>query len=147
MHVKLERKTKQRNRLLVLPLSIIIILSSIYMFNLFSSHYNKLEKKVDFKVYKSHYNKAENQIIVWLDQNGTIPCEMVNVRIHPDKEWSFSDVYPEQFIKITFARTLNTTTDIPYLQEIFIEFEYLDENISKTDDRILWIIIDHNNIL
>ena len=147
MHVKLERKNKNQNKLLIVPLSVIIILSSIYIFNLLSSNYYQLEEKVDFKVYKSQYNKEENQIIVWLDQNGTLPCRMVNVRIHPDKEWSFTDVNPEQFIKLTYPVTLNTTTGIPYLQEIFIEFEYLDENIRKTDDKILWIIIDHNNIL
>lgn len=132
---------------LIIPLSVIIILSPTYMLHLFSFNSNELEKKVDFKIYRSQYNKAENQIIVWLDQNGTIPCRKVNVHIYPDMDWSFSEVKPEQFIRITYNLKLNTTTDIPYLREIFIEFEYYYENMEKTGDKILWIIIHHNNIM
>ena len=117
------------------------------MYNLFYVKLAKAEKKVDFKIYQTQYKKTEDKIIVWLDQNGTIPCSNVNITIHPDYEWSFGEVNPEQFIRLEYPKRLNTTKDIPFFQEIFIEYILFDENIEKIGDKILWIIIDHKDIL
>ena len=141
------RKKKNKELLLALSLFAIIIISSIYMYNLFYINFARAEKRVDFKIYQSQYKKDEGKVIVWLDQNGTIPCTNVKVTVHPDYEWIFGEVNPEQFIKLEYPKRLNTTKDIPFFQEIFIEYLYLDENIEKKDDKILWIIIDHNDIL
>ena len=117
------------------------------MYNLFYVNSAKAEKKVDFKIYQTQYIKTEGKIIVWLDQNGTIPCRNVNITIHPDYEWNFIEVNPEQFIRLEYPKHLNTTKDIPFFQEIFIEYVLFDENIEKIGDKILWIIIDHKHIL
>ena len=147
MPVDFLRKKKNKNLLLTLSLFAIIIISSIYMYNLFYINYARADKRVDFKIYQTQYKQTENKIIIWLDQNGTIRCTDVKITIHPDYEWSFSEVDPEQFIKLEYTKHLNTTKDIPYFQEIFVEYLYLDENFEKKDDKILWIIIDHNDIL
>ena len=116
------------------------------MYNLFYINYARAEKRVDFKVYQSQYKQTEDKIIVWLDQNGTIPCSNVKVTVHPTLIWSFDEVNPEQFIRLEYTKHLNSSKDIPFFQEIFIEYVYLDENIEKNDERILWIIIDHKDI-
>jgi hypothetical protein len=141
------RKKKNKNLLLTLSLFAIIIISSIYMYNFFYINYARAEKRVDFKIYQTQYKKDEGKIIIWLDQNGTTPCTNVKVAVHPDYEWSFNEVNPEQFIRLEYTKRLNTTKDIPFFQEIFVEYLYLDENFEKKDDKILWIIIDHNDIL
>ena len=117
------------------------------MYNLFYINYAKAEKRIDFKIYQTQYKQTENKIIIWLDQNGTTPCTDVKITIPPDHQWKFNIVNPEQFIKLEYPKHLNTTKDIPFFQEIFIEYVYLDENIQKKDEKILWIIIDHNDIL
>lgn len=147
MPVSFLRKKKNKDLLLALSLFAIIIISSIYMYNLFYINYVRAEKRVDFKIYQTQYKKVEGRIIIWLDQNGTLPCTNVKVTIHPDHEWSFTEVNPEQFIRLEYPKSLNTTKDIPFFQEIFVEYLFLDENIEKKDDKILWIIIDHNDIL
>ena len=147
MLVDFPRKKKNKDLLIILSLFAIIIISSIYMYNLFYIHYARADKRVDFKIYQTQYKQTENKIIVWLDHNGTISCTDVNITIHPDNEWSFNEVNPEQFIKLEYTKNLNTTNDIPFFQEIFVEYLFLDENIQKMDDKILWIIIDHNDIL
>ena len=147
MPVDFLRKKKNKNQLLALSLFAIIIIASIYMYNLFYTNYAKTEKSVDFKIYQSQYKKDEGKIIVWLDQNGTTPCTNVKVTVHPDYQWSFNEVNPEQFIRLEYTKHINTTNEIPFFQEIFVEYLYLYENIEKKDDKILWIIIEHNDIL
>ena len=146
MPVRFLREEKNRNLLLALFLFTIIIISTFYMYNLFYINYARAEKRVDFKVYQSQYRQTEDKIIVWLDQNGTIPCTNVKITVHPDLHWSFNEVNPEQFIRLEYSKYLNTSKEIPFFQEIFIEYKYLDENIEKKDDKILWIIIDHKDI-
>lgn len=146
MPVNFIKKKKNKNILLALSLFAIIIISTIYMYNLFYINYTKKEKKVDFKIYQSQYKIAEGKIIVWLDQNGTIPCSNLKVTVHPNLQWSFNDVNPQQFIRIEYPINLNASKDIPFFQEIFLEYVYIDENIETNDDKILWILIDQKNI-
>ena len=102
---------------------------------------------IDFMVYKSHYNASSGEITVYVDQNGTVAASDVRLFLVRDLEWNIDDVEPEEFIKISYERRLDVS-DLPYWEELFIEWEYLDEedNIVK-GDKILFIILSKNDVI
>jgi hypothetical protein len=130
-----------------------IILVSAYMFS-------RLMKKpletpetpetpafIDFVVYKNHYNASSGEITVYVDQNGTAAASNVRLFLVRDLEWSIENVEPEEFIRISYERRLDVS-DLPYWEELFMEWEYLDEeeNMVK-DDKILFIIVSKNDVI
>jgi len=130
-----------------------IILVSAYMFS-------RLMKKpletpetpetpafIDFVVYKNHYNASSGEITVYVDQNGTAAASNVRLFLVRDLEWSIENVEPEEFIRISYERKLDVS-DLPYWEELFMEWEYLDEeeNMVK-DDKILFIIVSKNDVI
>ena len=138
------KKNKSKDLSIILYAGVII--ASIFMINLFLENFVKAEKQVDFKVYQAQYNEPNEEIIVWLDHNGTQPCFDLQILIHPNHKWIFETVQPEQFIRLNYPKQLNTSKDIPFFQEVFIEWEYLDNGKENNDDKILWIIIESENI-
>jgi len=130
-----------------------VILVSAYMFS-------RLMKKpletpetpetpafIDFVVYKNHYNASSGEITVYVDQNGTAAASNVRLFLVRDLEWSIENVEPEEFIRISYERRLDVS-DLPYWEELFMEWEYLDEeeNMVK-DDKILFIIVSKNDVI
>lgn len=107
----------------------------------------KTSSLIDFMVYKSHYNASSGEITVYVDQNGTVAASDVHLFLIRDLEWNIENVEPEEFIKISYERRLDVS-DLPYWEELFIEWEYLDEedNMVK-DDKILFIILSKNDVI
>jgi len=130
-----------------------VILVSAYMFS-------RLMKKpletpetpetptfIDFVVYKNHYNVSSGEITVYVDQNGTAAASNVRLFLVRDLEWNIENVEPEEFIRISYERRLDVS-DLPYWEELFIEWKYIDENKNMVyDDKILFIIVSKNDVI
>ena len=130
-----------------------IILVSAYMFS-------RLMKKpletpetpetpafIDFVVYKNHYNASSGEITVYVDQNGTAAASNVRLFLVRDLEWSIENVEPEEFIRISYERRLDVS-DLPYWEELFMEWEYLDEEENMVNyDKILFIIVSKDDVI
>ena len=138
---------KYKEKSLPILLYATILIGSVFMINLFLENYAAQKKCVDFKVYQALYDTNNQAIVVWLDQNGTIPCNDLKISVHPNHVWSFDTAKPEQFIRLSFPKRLNASRDIPFFQEIFIEWKYNDNNQEIKDDMILWIIIEKHNLV
>ncbi|MCK4318872.1 hypothetical protein KAW53_08920 [Candidatus Bathyarchaeota archaeon] len=127
-----------------------VLLVSMYMFSRMvkkPSEPPETSALIDFVVYKSHYNASSGEITVYVDQNGTVAASDVHLFLIRDLEWNIENVEPEEFIKISYERRLDVS-DLPYWEELFIEWEYLDEegNMVK-DDKILFIILSKNDVI
>lgn len=147
MLVSKSMKRQYKNKGLSIFMLTGIIFASIFMINLFLDGFDTVEKTIDFKVYQVQYNNPKQEIIVWLDHNGTKPCKNLQVMIHPNHKWVFETVQPEQFIRLNYPKQLDTSKDIQFYQEVFIEWVYLENGEEKNDDKILWIIIEKENII
>jgi hypothetical protein len=124
-----------------------IILLSLYIVNLLLDALGKEAPGVDFVVYKALYNSTEGSVTAWVDQNGTIPAFNVQVFVDWGKEWSFSRVNPEEFMKIKYDKHLEAP-DLPYWEELYLEWDYLDGGgTTKQGDKILLIILTRSDII
>jgi hypothetical protein len=124
-----------------------IILLSLYMVNLLLGTLGEEAPGVDFVVYKAYYNSTEGSVTARLDQNGSLPAYNVRVFVDWGTEWSFQRVDPEEFIRIRFEKMLDAS-DLPYWEELYMEWEYLDDREGmKHDDRVLFIILTRNDIV
>jgi hypothetical protein len=98
-------------------------------------------------VYKNHYNASNGEITVYVDQNGTASAKNVRLFLLRDLEWNIDSVEPEEFIKISYERRL-ILSDLPYWEELFIEWEYTDEDGNKLrNDKILFILISKIDVV
>jgi hypothetical protein len=124
-----------------------IILLSLYMVNLLLEALGKEASGADFVVYKALYNSTENSVTTWIEQNGTIPAFNVQVFADQGKEWTFSRVNPEEFMKIKYEKHLDAS-DLPYWEELYMEWNYFDGGgCEKQGDKILFIILTRNDII
>jgi hypothetical protein len=124
-----------------------IILLSMYLVNLLLGALGGEAPGVDFVVYKAFYNSTEGSVTAWVDQNGTIPAFNVHVFVGRGIEWTFSRVNPEEFMKIKYGKQLKAS-DLPYWEELYMEWDYFDEDEGmKQGDKILFIILTRNDII
>jgi hypothetical protein len=127
-----------------------IILVSAYMFSRLMKKPSETPETpsfIDFVVYKNHYNASSGEITVYVDQNGTAAASNVRLSLARDLEWNIENVEPEEFIKISYERRLDVI-DLPYWEELFMEWGYLNEedNMVK-DDKILFIILSKDDVI
>jgi hypothetical protein len=120
---------------------------SMYVVNLLAATLAEPPPRVGFVFYRALYNSTDGSVTAWLDHNGTIPAYNVRVFVDWGTEWSFNRVDPQEFIRVRFEKRLEAS-DLPYWEELYLEWEYLDGwEGMKRDDGILFIILTRNDLI
>jgi len=124
-----------------------VVAASMYMVNLLLATLAEPHPSVGFVVYRAQYNSTDGTVTAWLDHNGTVPAYNVRVFVDWGTEWSFDRVNPQEFIRVRYEKRLEAS-DLPYWEELFMEWECLDgvEGLRR-DDEILFIILTRNDVI
>lgn len=134
----------RRNLKAVFVISVLLV--SAYTFIRLMKKPSETPAFIDFVVYKNYYNASSGKITVYVDQNGTVAARDAHLFLARDLEWNIEKAEPEELIKISYERRLDVS-DLPYWEELFMEWEYIYEENTMKDDKILFIIISKNDVI